>query len=49
MGPNTLRSTYISLGLSQGMLLGEVLRRCRLKDPGVLIRLQRHVHTIAVR
>ena len=49
MGPNTLRNTCISVWLSQGMPLDEVLRRCGLKDPGVLIRLQRHVHASAVR
>ncbi|MDB5929000.1 MAG: phage integrase [Polaromonas sp.] len=47
MGPNTLRNTCISLWLSQGMPLSEVLRRCGLKDPGVLIRLQRHVNSNA--
>jgi hypothetical protein len=30
------------------MPLIEVLRRCGLMDPGVLIRLQHHVHTSAV-
>jgi site-specific recombinase XerD len=49
MGPNTLRNTCISVWLSQGMALDEVLRRCGLKDPGVLIRLQRHVHSSAAR
>ena len=49
MGPNTLRNTCISVWLSQGIPLDEVLRRCGLKDPGVLIRLQRHVHNTAAR
>jgi site-specific recombinase XerD len=49
MGPNTLRNTCISVWLSQGMALDEVLRRCGLKDPGVLIRLQRHVHATPAR
>jgi integrase/recombinase XerC len=49
MGPNTLRNTCISVWLSQGMPLIEVLRRCGLKDPGVLIRLQRHVHATPAR
>jgi site-specific recombinase XerD len=49
MGPNTLRNTCISVWLSQGMALIEVLRRCGLKDPGVLIRLQRHVHATPAR
>lgn len=31
------------------MALDEVLRRCGLKDAGVLIRLQRHVHSTAAR
>ena len=44
MGPNTLRNTCISLWFSQGVELGEILRRCGLKDAGVLIRLQRHVN-----
>jgi hypothetical protein len=29
------------------MALGAVLRYCGLKDPGVLLRLQRHVHSTA--
>ena len=48
MGPNTLRNTCISVWFSQGMALDEVLRRCGLKDPGVLIRLQRHVNPVVV-
>ena len=47
MGPNTLRNTCIAVWFSQGMALDEVLRRCGLKDPGVLVRLQRHVHASA--
>ena len=48
MGPNTLRNTCIIVWLSQGVALGEVLRRCGLHDPGVLTRLQRHVNPAAV-
>jgi site-specific recombinase XerC len=48
MGPNTLRNTCISVWLSQGVPLGEVLRRCGLTDVGVLTRLQRHVNPRAV-
>jgi site-specific recombinase XerC len=43
MGPNTLRNTCISVWLSHGVPLSEVLRRCGLTDAGVLTRLQRHV------
>ena len=48
MGPNTLRNTCISVWLSQGVPLGEVMRRCGLRDAGVLTRLQRHVNPRAV-
>jgi len=48
MGPNTLRNTCISLWFSQGVELGEILRRCGLKDAGVLIRLHKHINPIAV-
>lgn len=46
-GPNTLRNSCIACWLRQGVTLAEVLRRCGLKDPGVL-RLQRHVNPEAV-
>ena len=47
MGPNTLRNTCISGWLNQGVPLGEILRRCGLKDEQVLIRLQKHLHPVA--
>jgi integrase/recombinase XerC len=47
MGPNTLRNTCISLWLNQGVELTEIMRRCGLKDPGVLVRLQKHIHFTA--
>ena len=48
MGPNTLRNTCIAVWLNAGMPLLEIQQRCGLKDPGVLIRLQRHVHASAL-
>jgi site-specific recombinase XerD len=48
MGPNTLRNTCISLWLNQGVPLNEILRRCGLKDPQVLIRLQKHLNLIVI-
>lgn len=47
-GPNTLRNSCIACWLRQGVLLSEVLRRCGLKDTGLLIRLQRHLNPQAV-
>lgn len=44
MGPNTLRNTCISIWLNQGDTVEEILRRCGLKDQGVLIRLQKHIN-----
>ena len=48
MGPNTLRNTCISCWLNQGVPLGEILRRCGLKDVQVLIRLQKHLNPVVV-
>ena len=48
MGPNTLRNTCISGWINQGVPLGEVMRRCGLRDAGVLTRLQRHVNPVSV-
>lgn len=49
MGTDTLHNTCISLCFSQGVELCEILRRRGLKDAGMLIRLQNHVHSTAVR
>ena len=46
MGPNTLRNTCISCWLNQGVPLSDILRRCGLKDPQVLIRLQKHLNPV---
>ena len=43
-GPNTLRNSCIACWLRQGVTLAEVLRRCGLRDAGLLIRLQRHIN-----
>lgn len=48
MGPNTLRNTCISLWFSKGIELSEILRRCGLKDAGVLVRLQKHINPTVV-
>lgn len=46
-GPNTLRNTCISTWLNQGVPIGEIQRRCGLKDHSVLVRLQKHIHSPA--
>jgi site-specific recombinase XerD len=43
-GPNTLRNTCISIWLNQGTPVGEVMRRCGLKDAGILTRLGDHIN-----
>ena len=48
MGPNTLRNTCISCWLNQGVPLSDILRRCGLKDPQVLIRLQKHLNPVVM-
>ena len=48
MGPNTLRNTCISLWLNQGVSLNDILRRCGLKDPQVLVRLQKHLNPTVI-
>lgn len=47
-GLNTLRNSCIACWLRQGVALAEVLRRCGLSDPQLLIRLQRHLNPQAV-
>ncbi|UUZ66573.1 site-specific integrase (plasmid) [Polaromonas sp. P1-6] len=44
LGPNTLRNTCISIWRNQGVTADEILRRCGLKDAGVLARLQNHIN-----
>lgn len=46
-GPNTLRNTCISTWLNLGLPIGEIQRRCGLKDHSVLVRLQKHIHSPA--
>ena len=46
-GPNTLRNTCISAWLNQGVPIGEIQRRCGLKDHSVLVRLQKHIYSFA--
>jgi integrase/recombinase XerC len=44
LGPNTLRNTCICIWRNQGVTADEILRRCGLKDAGVLERLHNHLH-----
>lgn len=46
MGPNTLRNTCISQWLSQGVPLGEILRRCGLKDAGRAAPAAKHLNPV---
>jgi integrase/recombinase XerC len=43
LGPNTLRNTCIAIWANRGVPQHEILRRCGLKDAGVLTRLQNHL------
>lgn len=46
LGPNTLRNTCITIWANQGVQQEEILRRCGLKDAGVLSRLQNHLRPV---
>jgi integrase/recombinase XerC len=46
LGPNTLRNTCIAIWANRGVQQDEILRRCGLKDAGVLSRLQNHLRPV---